>query len=56
MELKNIEKRQVAQEWDMGWFCDNCECLMSWKTKAYIVGNKKLCKNCAKEISSVCKR
>lgn len=49
MELKDIERRQVAAEWDMGWFCDNCECLRSWKTKAYIIGNKKLCENCARE-------
>lgn len=29
-------KQQIADEWDMAWFCDNCEKMMYWKTKAWI--------------------
>lgn len=50
MELEDLEKRKVATEWDMGWFCDDCDKLNHWKTKAYIIGNKKLCENCARKI------
>lgn len=44
-----IERKQVATEWDMGWFCDKCDSLNHWKTKAYIVNDKHYCEKCAKE-------
>jgi hypothetical protein len=47
MGLKDIERKKVAQEWDMGWFCDKCDTLVSWKTKAYMIDNRKYCRDCA---------
>lgn len=29
-------KLQIASEWDMAWFCDKCEKMMSWKTKGWV--------------------
>lgn len=29
-------KQQIADEWDMAWFCDKCEKMMSWKTKGWV--------------------
>ncbi len=49
MELQNLEQRQCACEWDMGWFCDKCDKLVHWKTKAYILNNEKLCQECAEK-------
>lgn len=43
-----IEKRIVANEWDMGWFCDSCNRLFHWKTKANCdtITGKKYCDKC----------
>lgn len=41
-----FEKRRVATEWDMGWFCCKCECLKHWKTEAYILHGRYYCKEC----------
>ena len=45
-----FEIKQVAEEWDMAWFCDKCDDMKSWKAKAYCKGNRKYCKKCAETI------
>lgn len=49
MKVEELERRKCATEWDMGWFCDECERLVHWKKKAYILGKKKLCRACAEK-------
>lgn len=49
MELQNIKREQWATEWDGGWFCYKCDCLVHWKTKAYMINGKPLCKKCAEK-------
>lgn len=44
-----VERRRVATEWDMGWFCSSCECLKHWKETAYIVCGRYYCEKCYKE-------
>lgn len=46
-DIEDVPREQVANEWDMGWFCDDCELLQHWKKKAYKIGYKKLCRCCA---------
>lgn len=46
-DIEDVPRKQVAVAWDMGWFCDDCELLQSWKKKAYMIGTKKLCRHCA---------
>lgn len=50
MTIEMVERRQVALEWDMGWFCYECDRLNHWKTKAYIINNKPLCRVCAEKV------
>ena len=47
-----FERKQVASEWDMGWFCYKCEKLSSWKTKAYVstTSGHYYCAECANRI------
>lgn len=45
-----FERKYVATEWDMGWFCDRCEKLVSWRTAAYTTGGRKYCQDCAREM------
>lgn len=49
MKIEDLERKKMATEWDMGWFCDDCEKLVHWKTEAYIIGKKCLCQNCAEK-------
>ena len=44
-----MEHKIVASEWDHGWFCDKCESLQHWKTKAYVENGEKFCEKCYKE-------
>lgn len=46
-DIEDVPRQRVATQRDMGWFCDDCELLQSWKKKAYILGNKCLCRSCA---------
>ena len=46
-DIEDVPREKVATQWDMGWFCDDCESLQSWKKKAYKIGYKTLCRNCA---------
>lgn len=49
MKVNELQRKRVAGEWDGAWFCDKCEKLMHWKTEAYMVNNRPLCKECAEE-------
>ena len=49
MTIQEVERKKVATQWDGGWFCDKCECLVHWKTKAYMFGKQCLCHSCAEE-------
>ena len=53
MKLIDLERKQCACEWDMGWFCSKCEKLVHWKTKAYILGKQKLCVTCAEQAVAI---
>lgn len=48
MTLNEIPRKEMATEWDMGWFCWNCESLVHWRTKAFMINNKAYCCECAK--------
>ena len=44
-----IERKQVATQWDMGWFCVKCDKLHHWKELAYMVNHRPYCEECAKK-------
>ena len=42
-------RKTVCAEWDMAWFCDRCEKMMYWRTKAWynpLLPRKYLCFAC----------
>ena len=45
MTIKIIK---VATEYDGGWFCDKCNRLQHWRTKANVIieTNQKICNKC----------
>lgn len=52
------EKKQVANEWDGGWFCDGCDTLHHWKEKAWVkIGTRrKLCEKCYEFLKKVAEK
>lgn len=47
-------RQQIASEWDMAWFCDKCEKMMSWKTKGWtnsLSPHYAYCNECKEEIA-----
>lgn len=47
MNINELPHKKMATEWDMGWFYDKCEKLVSWKTKSYEHNGQSLCRECA---------
>ena len=41
MRIEDFEHKQVANEWDMVWFCDGCGAMKSHKTKAWVANYNK---------------
>lgn len=41
-----MEKVRISTEWDMCWFCDGCDKMLSWKTMGYRKNGYELCEDC----------
>lgn len=50
MRIEDFERKKVATEWDMGWFCYKCDGLHSWRSKAFVYNGKPYCQECAQKM------
>lgn len=48
--IEDFDRKYVATEGNMGWFCDKCDKFSHWRTKAFVHNNHSYCRECAQRM------